>query len=283
MKKFQKILAALLATAMIMSFTACGDKKGDNIKNETASKVSETVSTSQNSDTADVPAGEPVYSTPGKLVMATNATFPPYEYYENETIVGIDAEVAALIAEKLGVELEIKDMEFGSIIGAVQTGSVDMGMAGMTVTEDRLKTVDFSDSYATAVQVVIVKEDSEITSVDDLEGKIIGVQENTTGDIYVTDDYGEENVKRYNKGPDAVAALVSGAVEAVVIDSEPAKAYIASNEGLKILESAYAEEQYAIATSKENKGLTEAINKALKELEDDGTLDKIVDKYIPAE
>ena len=195
----------------------------------------------------------------------------------------MDAEVAALIAEKLGVELEIKDMEFGSIIGAVQTGSVDIGMAGMTVTEDRLKTIDFTDCYATAVQVVIVKEDSEIASIDDLQGKKIGVQESTTGDIYATDDFGEENVSRYNKGNDAVAALVSGVVDAVIIDNEPAKAFVASASGLKILDSSYADEDYAIAVSKDNKGLTDAVNAALKELKEDGSLDAIIEKYIPSE
>lgn len=281
MKKLRSILAAVLAGAMIMAFAACGDKADNNTESK-AADASSAASTADSTSTADE-AAEVKFAKEGKLIMATNATFPPYEYYENETIVGIDAEVAALIAEKLGVELEIKDMEFGSIIGAVQTNAVDMGMAGMTVTEDRLKTIDFSDSYATAVQVVIVKEDSEIASVDDLEGKTIGVQENTTGDIYVTDDYGEENVKRYNKGPDAVAALGSGVVDAVVIDGEPAKAYVAQNDGLKILESSYAEEEYAIAVSKDNPGLKTAINNALAELKADGSLDKIVEKYIPAE
>ena len=146
------------------------------------------------------------------LTMATNAAFAPYEYYEGDEIVGIDAEIAAKIAEKLGMELEIKDMEFGSIIGAVQSGSVDMGMAGMTVDPDRLKSVNFTDSYAKGIQVVIVKEDSDIASIDDLAGKTIGVQESTTGDQYATDDYGDDNVKRYNKGSDAVTALNGGII-----------------------------------------------------------------------
>ncbi len=282
MTKLKRILAAVCAAAMVMAFAACDSK-------DTASDAAESTQSSvaasadENKATADEAAGEIKLSTDGKLVMATNASFPPYEYYENEKIVGIDAEVAELIAQKLGVELEIKDMEFGSIIGAVQTGAVDMGMAGMTVTEDRLKTIDFSDSYATAVQVVIVKEDSEIASVDDLEGKTVGVQENTTGDIYASDDLGEENVKRYNKGNDAVAALASGVVDAVIIDNEPAKSFVAANDGLKILETSYADEEYAIAVSKDNKALTEAINKALAELKADGSLDAIVEKYIPAE
>lgn len=276
MKSVKKILAAVLAGAMILACAAC-EKKTE----ATSEPVETTASTA--AATADNAAAEPKYATEGKLVMATNASFPPYEYYENEKIVGIDAEVAQLIADKLGVELEIKDMEFGSIIGAVQTGAVDIGMAGMTVTEDRLKTIDFTDSYAKGIQVVIVKEDSEIASVDDLEGKKIGVQESTTGDIYASDDFGEENVNRYNKGNDAVAGLVAGTVDAVIIDNEPAKSFVASTEGLKILDTSYADEDYAIAVSKENTGLTEAVNKALKELKDDGSLDAIIEKYIPAQ
>ncbi len=283
MKNIKRIMAAVLAGAMIMAFAACGTKETtDDTSSAADSAVTESAASAQESAPAET-AGEIKFATDGKLTMATNASFPPYEYYESEKIVGIDAEVAELIAQKLGVELEIKDMEFGSIIGAVQTGAVDMGMAGMTITEDRLKTVDFSDSYATAVQVVIVKEDSEIATVDDLQGKKVGVQENTTGDIYASDDLGEENVKRYNKGNDAVAALVSGVVDAVIIDNEPAKSFVAANEGLKILDTSYADEQYAIATNKDNKALTEAINKALGELKADGTLDEIVAKYIPAE
>ena len=280
MTNFKKILAAVLAGAMLIACTACGAKDDTASQaDENTASVSETTAT----ETQDSAAEEPKYATAGKLTMATNASFPPYEYYENEQIVGIDAEIAKLIADKLGVELEIKDMEFGSIIGAVQTGSVDIGMAGMTVTEDRLKTIDFTDSYATAVQVVIVKDGSDIASIDDLQGKTIGVQESTTGDIYASDDFGEENIKRYNKGNDAVAALVSGVVDAVIIDNEPAKSFVAANDGLKILDSSYADEQYAICVSKDNAGLTSAINKALKELKDDGSLDTIVEKYIPAE
>lgn len=282
MKKMKKILAVVLASAMVLAFAACGDKK-DAAPASSKEAASETVSTAAETKDNAQEAGEPKFAASGKLTMATNASFPPYEYYDNETIVGIDAEVAALIAQKLGVELEIKDMEFGSIIGAVQTGAVDMGMAGMTVTEDRLKTVDFSDSYATAVQVIIVKDGSEIASADDLKGKKVGVQENTTGDIYASDDLGEDSVKRYNKGNDAVAALVSGVVDAVIIDNEPAKSFVAANEGLKILDTSYADEQYAIAVSKDNAGLTAAINNALSELKADGTLDSIVNKYIPAE
>lgn len=262
MNKFKKTLAALMAGVLCVSFVACGS----------GSSTSEVASAGGDSSVAKE-----------KLVMATNASFPPYEYYESEKIVGIDAEVAELIAEKLDMELEIKDMEFGSIVGAVQTGTVDMGMAGMTVTEDRLLSVDFSDPYATGVQVVIVKEGSDITSPDDLSGKKIGVQENTTGDIYATDDFGDESVKRYSKGNDAVAALSSGIVDAVIIDNEPAKSFVEANNGLAILETAYADEDYAIAINKDNSELKEKINTALSELKADGTLDSIIDKYISAE
>lgn len=221
------------------------------------------------------------------LTMGTNAAFPPYEYYEGEEIVGIDAEVAAVIAEKLGMKLQIVDMDFSAIIGAVSTGKIDIGMAGMTVTEERLQSVNFSDSYAKGIQAVIVTEDSPIASIDDLyaEGADykIGVQEATTGDIYCTDDFGEDNVLKYKTGPDAVEALKSGKVQCVIIDNEPAKAFVAANEGLKILDSSYADEDYAIAVALENTDLLEKINAALAELIQDGTLAAIVEKYIPAE
>jgi len=221
------------------------------------------------------------------LTMATNAAFPPYEYYDDETdkIVGIDAEIAAEIAKKLGRTLVIEDMEFGSIITAVQGGKIDMGMAGMTVNETRLQSVNFSTTYATGIQVVIVKEDSDIETIDDLMGKKIGVQESTTGDIYASatpedGGFGEENVERYNKGTEAVLALTQGKVDAVIIDNEPAKAFVKANEGLMILETEYAVEDYAIAIRKENTELLQQVDKALKELIADGTVKAIVDKYI---
>ena len=230
------------------------------------------------------------------LTMGTNANFPPYEYHENDTIVGIDAEIAAAIAEKLGMELEIVDMEFDSIIPAVKTGKVMMGMAGMTVTEDRLKEVSFTETYATGIQVIIVKEGSEITCADDLyaEGAtwIVGVQTGTTGDLYVEWDMedaaegsSQEREKKYKNGADAVEALKTGKVDCVVIDNEPAKAFVAANAdaGLVILESEYVEEEYAIAVAPENNELLDKINAALKELINDGTVAGIIAKYIPAE
>ena len=217
------------------------------------------------------------------LKMGTNAAFPPYEYKEGEAFVGIDVEIADAIAKELGTTLEVVDMEFDSIIPAVQKGEVNFGMAGMTVTDERKLEVDFTSSYATGVQVVIVAEGSEIATLDDLEGKKIGTQLGTTGDMYSKDDYGEENVTSYGKGADAVIALKGGDVDAVIIDNEPAKAFVAENEGLKILETEYAVEDYAIAVAKENTELLDKINAALEKLTADGTIDAIIAKYIKAE
>lgn len=257
----KKLLTILLVGAMLLSLAACGGDKGGQQANNGGSESEQK----------------------GTLVMATNAEFPPYEYWEGGQIVGIDAEVAAAIADKLGMELRIDDMAFDSTLVALQSGQADIVMAGMTVTPDRQENVNFSEPYAEAHQVIIVKEDSEIATSDDLVGKKIGVQQNTTGDLYVTDDLGDEAVARYNRGADAVMALSSGAVQAVVIDLEPAKAFVAANEGLKILDTQYADEQYAIAINKNDTELLDKVNAALQELKEDGTLQKIVDTYIPAE
>ncbi len=220
------------------------------------------------------------------LKMGTNAYFPPYEFYEGGKVVGIDAEIAEKIAEKLGMELEIVDMEFDSIITSVETDVVAMGMAGMTVSEDRLLRVDFTSSYATGIQVIIVKEGSAITTVDDLyaDGATykVGVQLGTTGDIYATDDFGADRVTQFDKGADAVEALKVGDVDCVIIDNEPAKSFVAANTGLAILDTEYAVEEYAIAIKKGNTELLNKINAALEELIADGTVAGIVNKYIPA-
>lgn len=222
--------------------------------------------------------------------MATNAEFPPYEYHDSSQtgpdgsdIVGIDAEIAGAIAEKLGKDLVIEDIAFDSLIPELQSGKADFVAAGMTVTEDRLVNVDFSDTYATAVQSIIVTSDSEIAGPDDLAGKKIGVQQGTTGDLYATDDFGDENIDRYPKGVDAVQALVQGKVDAVIIDNEPAKVFVGDNEGLKLLDTAYAEEEYAIAVKKGNTELLEQINTVIQELKDSGEMDSIIGKYITAE
>lgn len=282
MKKFAMLLAALLL--MMTVFAACGESK------DAASGASQPGGAASSSEAAGEESAQPADTGDGDntLVMATNAFFEPYEYYEGDDIVGIDAEVGKAIADKLGMDFEISDVDFDAIIPNVQSGKASMGMAGMTVTEDRQKNVNFTRSYATAVQVVIVPEGSDIATIDDMAGKKIGVQQGTTGDIYCSapveeDGFGEENVTRYNKGTDAVMALLSGKVDCVVIDNEPAKAFVAANEGLKILDTAYAEEEYAICIAKDNEELLEKVDTALGELIDDGTVQKIVDKYITAE
>ena len=265
MKKFSiAMLSMVLAGSMLL--TGCG-----------GSKTADSSSDAQDSTTSTSADG-------GTLRMGTNATFPPYEFVGDDgNVQGIDADIAAAIADKLGMKLEITDMEFDSLIPALQSDTIDVALAGMTVTPDRQENVDFSDSYAKGVQVIIVKDGSDIASPDDLEGKSIGVQTGTTGDIYCTDDYGQENVKQFNNGPLAVAALVNGQIDCVVIDQEPAKNYVAANSGLKILDTAYADEDYAIAIKKGNTELLDKVNGALKELKDDGTLQSIVDQYISAD
>lgn len=282
MKKIAMLLAALLLMSTL--FAACGDSK------DTGSGASQPGGAASSSEAAGEESAQSADTGDGDntLVMATNAFFEPYEYYEGDDIVGIDAEVGKAIADKLGMDFEISDVDFDAIIPNVQSGKASMGMAGMTVTEDRQKNVNFTRSYATAVQVVIVPEGSDIAAIDDMAGKKIGVQQGTTGDIYCSapveeDGFGEENVTRYNKGTDAVMALLSGKVDCVVIDNEPAKAFVAANEGLKILDTAYAEEEYAICIAKDNEELLEKVDTALGELIDDGTVQKIVDKYITAE
>ena len=218
------------------------------------------------------------------LVMATNATFPPYEYVEGDEIVGIDPEIAAAIADELGMELQIEDVDFDSIVAGVASGKYDMGMAGMTVDPDRLESVNFSDSYATGIQSIIVKEDSPIQSVDDLSSSTkIGVQQGTTGAQYAADDYGQDAVVNFNKGADAVQALVTDKVDCVIIDNEPAKSFVEANPGLKILDTEYAVEDYAICVAKDNDELLDKINDALAKLKEDGTVDEIINKYIPSD
>lgn len=219
-----------------------------------------------------------------KLVMATNAEFPPYEFRDaDNNIVGIDAEIMAAVAENLGMELVIEDMEFDSIIPAVKSGKADIGAAGMTVREDRLENVDFSDTYAKAKQVVIVKNDSGIAGLDDLYGKKIGVQQGTTGDIYAADEYGDENVDRYSKGYEAVQALSQGKVDAVIIDNEPAKVFVSQTDGIMILDEPFADEEYAIAVQKGNTELLDQINASLAKLKENGKFDEIINKYINAD
>ena len=280
MKKF---LAIALSLIMVLGlFAACGEAKN----NETEPNVTDPVVTDPIEDEAtEGSIASFTTITEGKLTMATNAFFPPYEYYEGDKIVGIDAEIAEAIAAKLGLELVIDNMEFSSIITAVSTGAADFGLAGMTVTDERLLEVNFSTSYAKGVQSIIVKEGSEIASYDDLaaDGAAykIGVQLGTTGDIYASDEFGDL-VTQYNNGNEAVLALLAGDIDCIIIDNEPAKAFVAANEGLVVLDSSYADEDYAACFAKGNEALLNAVNQAIEELIMDGTIDAIIEKYIPA-
>ncbi len=217
-----------------------------------------------------------------ELVMATNAEFPPYEYHQGDKIVGIDVEICQAIADEMGRKLVIEDMGFDSIITSVYTGKADLGVAGLTITEDRLKNINFSTPYAKATQVIIVSEDSDIKSPDDLVGKTIGVQTGTTGDVYAA-DIEKVKLERYNKGFEAVQALTQGKIDAVIIDNEPAKVYVSQNDELKIVDEAFTEEEYAIAVAKDNDELLNEVNSAIAKLKESGKLDEIVNKYISAD
>lgn len=265
MKKF---VALLLAVLMVASLCACGQKDTQT-------------DTQTGSDIKTV--------TAGKLTMSTNAQFPPYESvaddgkgYEGTGFEGIDIEIAYALAQKLGLELVVDDMDFDSALSAVQTGKSDIVAAGVTVTPERQNTMCFTDSYANGVQVVIVKEGSDIKSIDDLEGKKIGTQRGTTGYSYCTDDYGEDSVVAFDDGATAVQNLLAGKVDCVVIDKAPAQEYVKANAGLTILDTEYVTESYAIGVNKDNTALLDAINQALAELTADGTVQSIVDKYISA-
>ena len=271
--KAKKIVALVAAAAMVLSMAACGSTDNSSSDAKDGSAAAETTKTSD-SDT---------------LVMATNATFPPYEYVDGEEYKGIDIEIAQAIADAMGKKLEVDDIDFDSIIPAITTGKADMSLAGMTVTDERKENVDFSDSYATGVQVIIVPEDSDITGPDDLANdKMIGVQQGTTGHIYCSDTpeiggFGVDHVTAYPNGASAIQALQTGKVDAVVIDNEPAKAFVAENPGLKILDTEYVTEDYAIAVKKGNTELLNQINETLAKIKADGTLQSIIDKYIKAE
>ena len=290
MKKMKKLAALLLALAMTLALCACGQQAGTP-----SAGPSDPAQTTPASDPTSEPSqgGEPAGFTTiqeGKLVMSTNAAFPPYEMtsdgegYKGTGYEGIDVEVAGAIAEKLGLELVIDDMGFDPALLAVQEGQSDIAMAGISITEDRLKVMDFSDSYATGIQVIIVKEDSPIQSKDDLaNASKIGTQDGTTGANYCATDYGEEHVTVYKTGALAIMDLLAGTIDAVVIDNGPAQDYVAANPGLKILETEYANEDYAIGFQKGNDALKDAVNAALAELKADGTFQGIVDKYIKAD
>lgn len=275
MKKFTKTVAAVMAGLMVLSMAGCGGNA--------ASTGTEGTTTAQTEGGSEAVADIKT-SVEGKLIWATNAEFPPYEFHDGDKVAGIDAEIAEYIGEQLGLEVQCEDMQFDSIIAAVTSGKADMGIAGMTVTEDRLQNVNFSDPYVNAGQVIIVKTDSPIAAKADLANKTIGVQLGTTGDEYVSDPANVEGVtvERYNKGFEAVQALTQGKVDAVVIDGEPAKSFVASAEdgSLKILDEAMTEEEYAIAISKDNEALLAKVNEILAEMKENGKMAEITGKYL---
>ena len=282
MKK--KALALALAACMAASLAACSGSGSETTAAATEAETTAAETAGEETEAEETTeAAAETEAAGGTLVMATNAEFEPWEYHDGDSIVGIDVEIAQAIGEKLGMNVEIEDMAFDSIIPAVTSGKADFGAAGMTVTEERLQSVDFTDTYAEASQVIIVKEGSDITGSDGLVGKKVGVQLGTTGDLLSTDLVGDENVERYNKGFEAVQALLQDKIDAVVIDGAPAKAFVSQSEGLVILDEALSQEEYAIAVKKGNTELLDKINAALVELKEDGTIDEIVNKYIPAE
>ena len=277
----KKLTALLLGAVMALSLAACGGSTSSAASSEAVSSeaASSEAASSESTETAALTT-----VNPGKLTMSTNAAFPPYEMTtDSGEFEGIDVEIAGAIAEKLGLELQIDDMDFDAALLAAQQGKSDMVMAGVTVNDERKQVMEFSDTYASGVQVVIVKEGSDIATVDDLAGHMIGTQRGTTGYIYCSDDFGEDSVTAYDNGLTAVQALNNGQVDCVVIDSAPAQEFVAANEGLVILDTEYAVEDYAIGMAKGNTALVEAVNGALAELKADGTIDAILAKYIKAE
>ena len=280
----KKILALVLALCMVFALAACGEAASDPT-DAPESEAPASEAPASEAPASEAPEGDGTFTTivEGKLTMSTNAQFPPYEMTTDDGgFEGIDVEIATAIAEKLGLELDILDMDFDSALLAVQQGKSDIVMAGVTVNDDRLLVMDFSTSYANGVQVVIVKEGSDIT-IDNMGEGLIGTQRGTTGNIYCTDDYGEEHVMAYDDGFTAVQALMNGQVDCVVIDNAPAQEFVKNNAGLTILDTEYANEDYAIGLNKGNTALLDAINTALNELISDGTVQTIIDKYIPAE
>lgn len=275
MKK--KILTIALVGLMAASLAACGKASETQTSNAASESASDGKAESKSDGTAKIKTVEA-----GKLTLATNAEFPPYEYHDGDKIVGIDMDIADAIAKKLGLEVQIEDIAFDSVILEVTSGKADIGLAGISATDERKQSVDFSDTYTTSKQLIIVKDDSAITGSKDLEGKTVGVQTGTTGDILAS-DIKDVKPERYDKGMDAVQALSQGKVDAVIIDSEVAKKFVEETSGLKILDEAFADENYAIAIKKGNKELLDSVNKALSELKSDGTIDSIIAKYIKAE
>ena len=283
MKTMKKLLAVLLALGLVFALAACGngDSESSQTPSENVTESQEPAASDEGGATGDY--GEFTTIEEGKLIMSTNAAFPPYEMTTDDGgFEGIDVEIAQAIANKLGLELVIDDMDFTAALEAAQSGMSDMVMAGVTVNEERLAVMDFSNTYATGVQVVIVKEGSDVT-LDNLGEQLIGVQNGTTGWQFCSGEFGDDHVSAFDNGITAVQALMQDQVDCVVIDQGPAEVFVSENAGLTILETEYAVEDYAIGVAKGNEGLLNAINTALAELQADGTVQSIIDKYITAE
>lgn len=282
-KKTTKVLISLMLILAMLVSVACGGNGAEDETPETDTVVEEAEAEETDADESESAAGlEGNALDDGVLDLGTNAAFPPYEFYDGDQMVGIDIDIAKAIADYLGYEVKIHDMEFSNIIASIESGKLDGGIAGMTVTADRLESVNFSNSYATGIQSIIVTKDSEIGSIDDLEGKKIGTQFGTTGDMYAQDDFGIDNVQAFDKAADAVVALLAGNIDCVIIDKAPAQNFIEADDNLKLLDTNYTEEDYAIALTKDNDTLLEEVNYALEVLTDDGTIPAIIEKYIPA-
>lgn len=299
----KKVLSMILLLTLLASLVGCAAPASPNTGDKESSSETQAGTTAAEKTEEEATAAESAADgtraeasdkdlglvEPGKLHMATNAAFPPYEMPRDDgSFEGIDVDIAAAIAEKLDLELVVSDMDFTSALAAVSSGKADVVLAGLTVTDERRKNMDFSDSYARGIQMAIVAKNSPIRTVDDLKDKMIGTQEGTTGYIYASDTpenggFGEKNVIAYANGAMAIQALLSGKVDAVIIDNEPAKAFVATNEGLRLLDSKYVEEDYAIGFKKDNKALQDTVNRILRELKDDGTIQKIIGQYIKAE
>lgn len=280
MKK--KMLALSMAVLMVASLAGCSSGAKETETTAAASEAGAETAAESEGETAAEDAEEEKTAEGGTLIMGTNATFPPYEYYEGDEIVGIDVEIAQAIGEKLGMEVTVEDMEFDALIPALASNKVDIVAAGMTVTPERQESVNFTDTYATAAQVIIVKQGSDIASSEDLNGKILGVQMGTTGDSLASEIEGAQ-VERFNKYFEVIQSVLQGKIDAVIIDSAPAKAFAEKDENLVILDEALSSEDYAMAINKDNTELLDKVNAAIAELDEEGTLDEIVNKYIPAE
>lgn len=275
----KKIIAMLLTAAISVSLIACGSSSGSGSNDAKDTAAAE--------ETASTEGAESAALADGKLIVGTNAEFPPFEYLgDNGEPDGFDIALIKAIGEKLGVEVEIQNMEFGSLITSIGS-KIDIAIAGMTVTDERKNAVDFSDSYYDAVQYVILPADSAIAEKKDLLGKTIGCQLGTTGEYLIDDLIAEDGTtqkKSYNKAVDAVNDLLNGRLDCVIIDRNPAMVFQANYpDQLKLSDGAaftFEAEQYAIAMPKGDTALAEKVNAALAEIKADGTFDKLVEQYI---